>query len=174
MPAPPAAPPRHADIPIVEPAEEVPEVLPVTQPPAGAARKDQPARQGEVAGPRPDVLWWRGNCVDGLNMQPGGVVLRDDFLAFVPSGKSRNLVGVLAGGLAEAASPVQTIPLDWLRRRPDPLRLVEDLWAERPRRLDGHLPRRPRMRARRVAVSGPGRAMHASAGEGRGRCSSGS
>jgi len=78
------------------------------------------------------VLWWRGNLIDGLNVQAGVIVLRPDFVAFVPTEQAKNLLGTLAGGLAEAASPFQTVSLDWLRRRPDPLQMIEDLWAERP------------------------------------------
>jgi hypothetical protein len=87
-------------------------------------------------GSRDGVLWWPGNYVEGLTAQAGVVVLRPEFVAFLPQEKAKNLVGVLAGGLASAVSPIPTIPLDWLRRRPDPLQMVNDLWAERPDDFD--------------------------------------
>lgn len=83
-----------------------------------------------------DVLWWRGNCVDGLNVQPGIIVLRTTYVVFLPTEKAKNLVGTLAAGLAEAASPLEKIPLDWLRRRPDSLQMVKDLWTERQNDFD--------------------------------------
>lgn len=115
------------DVPVAtladEPIDSIPEVLPAEE---GLSQTRASGR--ESAG---GTEWWRGNLIDGLNAQPGVVVLRAQFVAFLPTAEAKNLVGTLAGGLASAASPIQTIPLDWLRRRTDPLEMVNDLWAER-------------------------------------------
>jgi hypothetical protein len=110
------------------PVESIPEALPADQAP-GRFRDS-------VTGSPDGVLWWQGNYVRGLTVQAGVVVLRPEFVAFIPAAKAKNLIGALAGGLASAASPIQTIPLDWLRHRPDPLQMVNDLWAERPDDFD--------------------------------------
>jgi hypothetical protein len=77
------------------------------------------------------VKWWRGTSIDGLNSQAGVVVLRPTLVAFVPTAESKNLLGVMAGGVAKSAAGIHTISLAWLRRRPDPFAMVEDLWDER-------------------------------------------
>jgi hypothetical protein len=121
-----------ADVPSVIPADEavqpVLEAIPAEQEPTplDSSAKESPA----------GALWWQGNYVEGLTAQKGVVVLRPEFVAFVPTEKAKNLVGVLAGGMASAASPIKRIPLDWLRRRPDPLNIVSDLWTERPAEFD--------------------------------------
>jgi hypothetical protein len=81
--------------------------------------------------PPSDMLCWSGNYIDGLRKQAGVIVLRPQMVVFIPTEKAKNLVGMMAKGMAEAASPIQTVSLDWLRNRPDPLRMVRDLWNER-------------------------------------------
>jgi hypothetical protein len=110
-------------LPAVVPIESIPEVLPLNQ--AQGSSHDHGKRSSD------EVLWWQGNYIERLTSQAGVVVLRPEFVAFVPTEKAKNLISGLAGGLASAASPIQTIPLDWLRRRPDPLQVVKDLWTER-------------------------------------------
>ncbi len=132
--------PEESSPPAVLPADEavesIPEVLPAGLSSASdtLGRRPGPHRSLRPVGNKgsPDaVLWWKGNYIDGLNVQAGVVVLRPNFVAFIPSEKSKNLVGVLAGGLASAVSPIHVVSLDWLRRRPDPLQMVNDLWADR-------------------------------------------
>ena len=77
------------------------------------------------------ILWWECNLVEGLTTQPGVAVLRREFVALISKEKAKNLVGGLVGGLVSAASPIQAVPLDWLKRRPDPLQMVKDLCTER-------------------------------------------
>jgi hypothetical protein len=115
------------DVPAALPAEGTTESIP------DVLRAEEPARPFDdcVAESADEVLWWQGNYVEGLNAQAGVVVLRSQFVAFIPSAKTKNLVGTLAVGLASAASPIQTISLEWLRRRPDPVQMVNDLWTER-------------------------------------------
>jgi hypothetical protein len=127
----------------VELAEPVVDVLPVTDPILDviAVEESPPAIAGtapsvaklvrRIREPASEALWWRGNCVNGLNAQPGVIVLRKDLVAFVPSGEAKNLIGVLAGGVADAVSPIQTVSLEWLRSRPDVVGMIQDLWDER-------------------------------------------
>jgi hypothetical protein len=121
-------PPSNPEILVCEPAESVLDALPAEPLPTA------PPKRGPA--PSQDALWWRGNCIDGLNVQPGIVALRSTYVAFLPTEKAKNLVGTLAGELAKTASAIQTIPLDWLRWRPDPLQLVHDLWTERRGHFD--------------------------------------
>jgi hypothetical protein len=108
--------------------ETIPEVLPA---------EHVPSQLHESAKKLPDeVLWWQGNYIKGVTSQAGVVVLRPEFVAFLPKSEAKNLITGLVGGIASAASPIQTIPLDWLRRRPDPLQMVKDLWAERNEDFD--------------------------------------
>jgi hypothetical protein len=118
------------------PGEVIPEALPAgpSSPSDGSGRRygsHQSTRPVGIQGSADAVLWWKGNYIDGLNVQAGIVVLRPNLVAFIPSEKSKNLVGVLAGGLASAVSPIHAVSLDWLRRRPDRLQLVNDLWEDR-------------------------------------------
>jgi hypothetical protein len=120
---------------IVEPLDaEVVEPLPEAVPVARAAPQPLPPRPRRMP-PVEDVgemLCWRGNRVDGLTGQKGVIVLRPTQVAFVPSEKAWNLAADVAAVAVDAVSPVQTVPIsvDWLRDRPDPLRLVNDLWDE--------------------------------------------
>jgi hypothetical protein len=123
-----AEPDVPAALPADAPVESIPEVLPADQAPGRLHDSD--------AGPPDGILWWQGNYVEGLTAQAGVAVLRPEFVAFIPEAEAKNLVGVLAGGLASAVSPIQTIPLDWLRHRPNPLQMVNDLWTERPDDFD--------------------------------------
>ena len=106
--------------------ESIPEVLPASQP--HGRTQNRASSEG--------MLCWQGNYIEGVTAQAGVVVLRPEFVAFVPKEKAKNLVGGLVGGLASAVSPIQTISLDWLRRRPDLIRMVNDLWMERPDDFD--------------------------------------
>jgi hypothetical protein len=117
-----------AALPADAPVESIPEVLPADQAPGRLHDSDARSLDG--------ILWWHGNYVEGLTAQAGVVVLRPEFVAFIPEAKAKNLVTALAGGLASAVSPIPTIPLDWLRHRPDPLQMVNDLWTERPDDFD--------------------------------------
>jgi hypothetical protein len=132
--------PEESSPPDVLPADEPVEVIPEVLPAGPSSLSDRSGRRSgshQFIRPvgiqrSPDaVLWWKGNYIDGLNAQAGVVVLRPNLVAFIPSEKSKNLVGVLAGGLASAVSPIHTVSLDWLRRRPDPLQMVNDLWEDR-------------------------------------------
>jgi hypothetical protein len=109
------------------PANELPPVASPVEPPRGRKYTVRVVTEP----PSKELLWYTAKCVDGLNVQRGVVVLHHQFLAFIPSDKAKNLLGMMAGGLAEAASPIKTVSLDWLKRRPDPLQMVADLWAER-------------------------------------------
>src|SRR5262245_31986509 len=111
-----------------EPIDSIPDVLPADEAPSQASDSGS-ATAGKA-------LWWQGNFIEGVSAQKGVIVLRSKFVAFLPTEKAKNLIGALAGGLASAASPIQTIPLDWLQRRPNPLQMVNDLWTERPRDFD--------------------------------------
>jgi hypothetical protein len=124
--------PAPCEIPVLEAVDPIPEVLPVS--PALTVQPTPPPRTNAKL--PTDVLWWRGNCIDGLNAQAGVIVLRRDMVVFMPTEKAKNLVGLLTKGLVDAASPFQTISLDWLRSRPDPLQMVRDLWDERPDDFD--------------------------------------
>jgi hypothetical protein len=123
---------KEPDLPEVMPADEpvdaISEVLPADGEP------NQPNDPAEASAG--EALWWQGNFIDRLSAQKGVIVLRSKFVAFLPTEKAKNLVGTLAGGLASAASPIQTISLDWLQRRPNPLQMVNDLWSERRDNFD--------------------------------------
>jgi endogenous inhibitor of DNA gyrase (YacG/DUF329 family) len=100
--------------------------------PLKAIPVEEPIIDAVVIGTRSnDVLWWRGHRVRGVTVQKGLIVLRPELVAFVPSEESQNVLGVIARGAAGALLPIQTISLDWLRRRGDVLEVVEDLWHDR-------------------------------------------
>jgi hypothetical protein len=140
------APVEAAVVPVLEPAEPVLDVVPVPDPIPEVLAAEEPsvvsASPNDTRPPRQkrrptsDMRWWRGNCVNGLNAQPGIIVLRKDLVAFVPSGESENLLGVLGSGLAGAVSPLQTISLEWLQSRTDIGLMIQDLWDERREDFD--------------------------------------
>src|SRR5262245_15994571 len=99
---------------------------------------EQPRRRTSKPSPS-QVLWWPGTSFNGLNSQSGVIVLRKGRVTFLPTDEATNLIGALAGGLAENLSPVQMISLDWLQSRPDPEQVVRDLWDERPDDFDACL-----------------------------------
>lgn len=56
------------------------------------AAEDRPAGRGVA-----DVVWWRGARKTGLRQQPGLVVLRPGYVAFLPTGDSQHIGAELVG-----------------------------------------------------------------------------
>ena len=79
-----------------------------------------------------DVAWWAGYVSGSVSGQKGVIVLRPDYVAFVPSEQSTNYIGLLAGGAASSVLPFQQLSLDAFRKQKGKNvgTIVTKLWLE--------------------------------------------
>jgi hypothetical protein len=101
-------------------------------PPPPASRKAE-TNKDRRPGKR-EALWWNCNRIASLSAgsQKGIAVLAPGIVAFLPTERTKYLLGEMALGMGKAAVGVYTISFEWLRQRPNLFHMLEDLYDERP------------------------------------------
>jgi hypothetical protein len=59
-----------------------------------------------------ELAWWRGYRVGGLSSQAGVVILRPEYVAFLPSQESKNLLAMAATEMASSAVGLQRVTIE--------------------------------------------------------------